>query len=129
MLDNVKVLHRSPELHQPRIEPPIEVRPVQIVKAVSLAHRKAGKFEAARGAAAWVDGRALLDPTIELASEVFDVSYPLIADARVQLGLRPFSRPLGLLALGWSKASPAEKDAFTRANLTAIWVAIERVTA
>jgi uncharacterized protein (UPF0261 family) len=127
MLDTVAVLHRSPALRQPDILE--EVRPAQIIEAKSVAHSIVSKDTLSVLAAKWITGRVLYRPTIGLACTAFGVSRPRVTEVMTRMEAAPFSMPLGLLALGWLKASPAEEDAFVRANLTSIWDAIERVTA
>ena len=121
MLMNVALLHHDPAPHQ-RPEFP-QVAPIKILRAHSLAHRKLAKWQRARLAAAWLDNGLLLVPTLELASEVFDVSNSLIAKERT----RPASLPLGMLAYGWLKSSLAERDAFCRQHEAGIWAALELV--
>jgi hypothetical protein len=100
------------------------IEPIEVISAVSLAHRhQIAPWERGRMAAAWLDGRALLKPTVALAADVFDVSYPLIAKER-----EPTSA-VGLLAYAWHAASSYERDLFVRANLIPVWTAVERVTA
>jgi hypothetical protein len=109
----------------PRVQANFCLEPIEVISAVSLAHRhRIEPWERGRMAAAWADGRALVIPTVELASTVFDVSYPLIAKERC-----PASLPLKLLTYGWQAAAPYERDLFVRANLVPVWTAIERVTA
>jgi hypothetical protein len=128
MLDNTVVLPRIITAHQPNIDAP-EIRPVRIVTAKSVAHSIVNKDGLSVLAAGWVTGRVLYRPTIDLACTAFAISRPRVTEMMMRTEKTPFSMPLGLLALGWSKASPAEKDAFVRANLTPTWDAIERVTA
>jgi hypothetical protein len=106
----------------PRYFPQIE--PIQVLRAASLAHRQLPAWRNGQHAAAWVDGRAILIPTVELACDVFDVSYPLVAKERC-----PASLPPKLLAYGWEASTVGERDRFIRENLLQVWTAVERVTA
>jgi hypothetical protein len=94
------------------------------LRAASLAHRELPAWHRGQLAAAWVDGRAVLIPTVELASNVFDVSYPLIAKERC-----PASLPLKLLAYGWQASAASERERFLRENLIPVWDTIDRITA
>lgn len=103
-----------------------EVRPIEILNANSFAHGKFAPYELARMAAAWIDGRVLLTPTTELASQIFhNVSRRLIREERREL--TPASLPLGMLAYGWQKSSLYERDAFCRQHEAGIWKALEVV--
>jgi hypothetical protein len=109
----------------PRVQARFSIEPIEVISAVSLAHRqRIEPWERGRMAAAWVDGRALVIPTVELASNVFGVSYPLIRKERC-----PASLSLKLLAYGWEASTRAERERFIRENLLSVWTAIERVTA
>jgi hypothetical protein len=127
MLDNTVVLPRSIAAHQPNTD--MEIRPTRIVTARSVAHSIVNKDELSALAAGWITGRVLYRPTVNLACTAFAISRPRVTEAMIRMEKTPFSMPLGLLALGWSKVSSAERDAFVRANLAPIWDAIERVTA
>jgi hypothetical protein len=108
-----------------RVQARFSIEPIEVISAVSLAHRhRIAAWERGRMAAAWLDGRALLKPTVALAADVFDVSYPLIAKEREST-----SSAAGLLTYAWDAAIPYERDLFVRANLIPVWTVVERVTA
>ena len=120
---NVALLHHVSAPRQ-SVELP-QAAPIRILKARSLAQRNLTKRERAVLAAAWLDNLLLLLPTVELASEVFGVSYPLIANARLQ---RPASLPPRCLLWGWLKSSEAERAAFVDEAEADIWGTLQTVT-
>ena len=107
------------------------VRPVRIIRAVSIARRRSADYapwERGRDAAAWLDGRAIVQPTMTLATTVFNVSRPLIEAARKDRGVVPVPFALGCLAFGWANASPAERVEFVRTVEETVWTALQHVT-
>ena len=100
--------------------------PVTIIRARAIAHSEFEPFELALMAAEWVDNRAIVIPTTELAGQVFGVSRQLICQERRR---RPSALlPLGLLARGWINSSSDERAAFAREFEPEIWSALEFVT-
>jgi hypothetical protein len=78
-------------------------------------------------AADWLDGAAMVVPTMKLAAEMFGVSYPLITSMRQDRGWAPVPMPLGLLTLGWMHATDAERAAFASKFEAEVWRALEHV--
>ncbi|HEY6753700.1 MAG TPA: hypothetical protein VI077_03155 [Pseudolabrys sp.] len=122
---NLDYVHHLPPPHQSQLR--LEVEPISIVCARSIAHKEMSPTLRAHHAAAWVEGRSLLRPTIKLAGEVYDVSYPLIARALATPGWWPpsSSMPLGMLAWGWLKSSERERAAFCDEYEADIWHSLE----
>lgn len=120
MLWKTEIVSQTTALRQPKT-----IFPVEIIRAHSIAHAKMATWERAEKAAAWIDGRALLIPTAQVASEVFGVSKPMIAASRQPA--HPGLDPLKLMARGWHEASADYRAAFVSEYENDIWAALERV--
>lgn len=123
---NVDLLYQLPPQHQTQTRPTVE--PIRIVCARSIAHADMSPTWRAELAAAWIKGHSLVRPTVKLAGEVFDVSYPLIANALTTGFPSGSSMPLGMLAWGWLKCSERERVAFVDEFEADIWHSLEHVT-
>jgi hypothetical protein len=108
-------------------QPPRVLLSTSIIRAVSIAHSNWSTDKRARLAADWITGKVLIDPTVKLAAEVFEVSRPLIVTNLEQRTAQPQSRALGLLAYGWQASSPQERARFCAFFEHTVWRALERV--
>jgi hypothetical protein len=105
------------------------IKPVEVVRGASIAHMKLTSEQGDAMAAAWVAGRVIVHPTIDLACSVFGTSYSSVIKMRGRRGNRPnTSFWLGLAAGGWENLSEAEHVAFAIKYEAELWHALEHLT-
>jgi hypothetical protein len=107
---------------------PQPIRPIPILRAVSIKHSNTPIYVRASQAAAWLSGAIIVVPTLELAAQTFDVSRATVAAARKSSWSSPPSSAPGFMALGWAMASDSERAKFCAAYEPAVWRALEHVT-
>ena len=112
----------------------LSVRPKQPRRHLDLPRKTSPRQPAARAkgylAAHWVLGSmTIVNPTIRLASYIFNVSIPTIRTAVAELKVTTDDSEPTALGRIWSSMTPAERSAFARDDLSELRAAFERATA
>jgi hypothetical protein len=113
-----------------RLHPTSKRAPVTVITALNVAKARRGKKERAELAAEFAKGNLLvIQPTVALASKVFEVSQTAVHHAITDSGAHKASALPPLVDQVWATLDTRSREQFVQSHLLALWDHIEAITA